>query len=91
MLPPRPNLPVGLLSLTLVGLLVAEPDILKRERRELLAKCLNIDVVGLTLVAFGFGALQIFLDCYEQDDRFSSGFISALAVLSAGSLIVLVV
>ncbi len=84
------NLPVGLLSLTLVGWLVVEPDILKRERRDLLAKGLNIDVVGLTLVALGFGALQIFLDRFELDDGFSSAFISTLAALSAGSLIVLV-
>lgn len=82
---------VGLLSLTLVGLLVVEPEVLKRERRALLAKGLKIDVVGLMLVVPGFGALQILLDRYEQDDGFSSGFITALAVLSAGSLLTLIV
>jgi len=35
------NLPVGLLSLTLVGWLVVEPERLQRERRERLAKGLN--------------------------------------------------
>jgi DHA2 family multidrug resistance protein len=84
------NLPVGLLSLTLVGLLVVEPEVLKRERKELLAKGLNIDVLGLILVVLGFGALQILLDRYELDDGFSSGFISTLGVISGGSLLGLV-
>ena len=80
------NLPVGLLSLTLVGWLVTEPDVLKQERRDLLAKGLKIDILGLILVVVGFGALQVLLDRFEQDDGFSSGFISALGVISAGSL-----
>jgi MFS transporter, DHA2 family, multidrug resistance protein len=80
------NLPVGLLSLTLVGLLVVEPEVLQRERRDLLAKGLNIDVLGLILVVLGFGALQILLDRYELDDGFSSGFISTLGIVSGVSL-----
>ena len=40
------NLPVGLLSLTLVGLLVVEPEVLQQERRALLAKGLHIDYSG---------------------------------------------
>ena len=85
------NLPVGLLSLTLVGLLVVEPEVLQQERRALLAKGLNIDVLGLVLVFVGFGTLQILLDRYEIDDGFSSGFISTLGVVSAVSLVTLVV
>jgi DHA2 family multidrug resistance protein len=85
------NLPVGLLSLTLVGWLVTEPELLNRERRALLAKGLNIDILGLVLVVLGFGALQILLDRYELDDGFSSGFISGLAAISGGSLLSLIV
>ena len=84
------NLPVGLLSLTLVGLLVVEPEVLQQERRALLAKGLNIDVFGLILVFVGFGTLQILLDRYEIDDGFSSGFIATLGVISAVSLVTLV-
>ncbi|WP_428483708.1 DHA2 family efflux MFS transporter permease subunit [Rhodopila sp.] len=85
------NLPVGLLSLVLVQLLVTEPEVLKRERRDLLARGLHIDFLGFALVALGFGALQIMLDRYEQDDGFSSHFIAILGVISAvclGGLIV---
>jgi MFS transporter, DHA2 family, multidrug resistance protein len=85
------NLPVGLLSLTLVGWLVVEPDVLRRERRDLLTKGLNIDILGLILVVLGFGCLQILLDRFELDDGFSSNFISTLAVISGGSLAVLIV
>jgi MFS transporter, DHA2 family, multidrug resistance protein len=80
------NLPVGLLSLTLVGWLVVEPELLQRERRERLAKGLNVDVLGMILVVLGFGALQILLDRFELDDGFSSSFISTLGVISGGSL-----
>jgi DHA2 family multidrug resistance protein len=85
------NLPVGLLSLTLVGWLVVEPDLLRRERRDLLAQGLHIDILGIILVVLGFGCLQIVLDRFELDDGFSSNFISALAVISGGSLAVLIV
>ena len=85
------NLPVGLLSLTLVGLLVVEPEVMQAERRALLRKGLKVDVVGLMLVVLGFGALQILLDRYELDDGFSSGFISSLAVVSVVCLLGLVV
>src|ERR1700761_5147337 len=85
------NLPVGLLSLTLVGLLVVEPPILQQERRALLAKGLNIDVFGLVLVFLGFGTLQILLDRYEIDDGFTSGFITTLGITSAVCLVTLVI
>jgi DHA2 family multidrug resistance protein len=84
------NLPVGLLSLFLVGWLVVEPETLQRERRDLLAKGLNVDVLGFILVVLGFGALQIFLDRFELDDGFSSQFISTLAAVSFVSLLTLV-
>jgi DHA2 family multidrug resistance protein len=85
------NLPVGLLSLTLVGWLVTEPEMLRRERRELLDKGLNVDIFGFVLVVLGFGALQICLDRFELDDGFSSGFIASLAAISFVSLLTLAV
>ncbi len=84
------NLPVGLLSLTLVQLFVVEPDALKQERRKLLRGGLRVDYIGFGLVALGFGALQIMLDRYERDDGFSSGFVAMLGLISAISLLTLV-
>jgi MFS transporter, DHA2 family, multidrug resistance protein len=75
----------------LVGWLVVEPEVLQRERRERLAKGLQIDILGLILVVLGFGALQILLDRFELDDGFSSDFIFTLGVVSFSSLAGLVV
>jgi MFS transporter, DHA2 family, multidrug resistance protein len=85
------NLPVGMLSLFLVQWLVVEPKILEDERKARLAKGLNIDVIGLALVVIGFGALQIFLDRYEQDDGFGSNFILSLATVAGTCLVTLII
>jgi MFS transporter, DHA2 family, multidrug resistance protein len=85
------NLPVGMLSLFLVQWLVVEPKVLEDERKTLLAKGLNIDVIGLALVIAGFGALQIFLDRYEQDDGFGSNFIITLGAIAGTCLVTLVI
>jgi len=85
------NIPVGILSLTLVSWLVVEPKILQEERKALLARGLQIDVVGLALVVIGFGAVQIMLDRYEQADGFHSALVTLLAVVGIGSLVLLVV
>jgi DHA2 family multidrug resistance protein len=85
------NLPVGLLSLTLVQWLVTEPPTLIEDRRKLLAKGIRVDYLGFALVVLGFGALQIMLDRYEQDDGFSSNFIFTLGLTALISLVALVV
>jgi DHA2 family multidrug resistance protein len=81
------NLPVGLLSPTLVQLFVVEPEALKQDRRRLLAGGLRVDHDGLALTVLGFGALQIMLDRYERDDGFSSAFITTLGVIAATALL----
>ncbi|WP_298281305.1 DHA2 family efflux MFS transporter permease subunit [Acidocella sp.] len=85
------NLPIGLVAFTLIAIFVAEPALLVRERAALLKGGLRLDYLGLSLVALGFGTLQIFLDKFELDDGFSSPFICALAAVCAISLSLLVV
>ena len=85
------NLPIGLLSLTLVQLFIVEPPVLQEDRRRLLSGGLRLDYVGFALVVVGFGALQIVLDQYERDDGFSSNFILALAIVAGGCLLALAV
>ena len=85
------NLPFGLLSLTLTYLFVYDSDVVKQERRELLAEGLKVDYVGFFLVALGFGALQIFLDRFERDDGWSSNFIAIMGVIWIVALIALVI
>ncbi len=85
------NVPVGLLSLVLVQMLLVEPEALKKERRKLLKKGLRVDWVGFVLVALGLGCLDITLDRGQRDDWFGSGFITANALVSVVSLVLLVV
>lgn len=85
------NVPVGLLSLALSWSFLSEPEALIRERKQLLASRFAVDYVGFALVAIGFGTLQIVLDRYQQDDGFASTFILALSIISACSLIMLVI
>ncbi len=85
------NLPMGLLSLTLVHWLVAEPPALAEDRRRILKGGLKIDYIGFGLVAVGFGTLQVVLDRFDIDDGFGSSMITELALVSGVSLIALVI
>jgi MFS transporter, DHA2 family, multidrug resistance protein len=85
------NLPVGLLSLTLVGWLVTEPEILREERKKLLSQGFRVDYFGFVLVVLSFGALQIMLDRYQLDDGFSSDFITSLGLVCGVSMVTLIV
>ncbi len=84
------NVPVGILSLTLVQTFVAEPEILERERKAKLAKGLSVDWVGFLLVAIGLGCLSLTLDRGEREDWFGSSFIITTTALSVSALVALV-
>ena len=80
------NVPVGLLSLLLVHLLLEDPPYLSRVKKQMA----RFDFVGFSLLTVGVAALQIMLDKGQEDDWFSSGFISTLAVLAVVGLASLV-
>jgi MFS transporter, DHA2 family, multidrug resistance protein len=84
------NVPVGIISLILVHFLVQEPEALEKERRKLLKKGLNVDLIGFALVALGLGCLEVTMDRGQRDDWFGSGFITTMAITSAVSLFLLV-
>jgi DHA2 family multidrug resistance protein len=83
------NVPIGILSLFLVQTFLCEPDVLTKERKQKL-KTGKVDYVGFALVALGLGCLELTLDRGERDDWFGSGFITAAAIISGLSLILLV-
>ena len=85
------NLPVGLLSLTLVHSFVVEPKALQDDRKKALHGGLSIDYIGFALVALGFGTLQVVLDRFNIDDGFGSSFIVELTLLSGAALLVLII
>ncbi|WP_419815915.1 DHA2 family efflux MFS transporter permease subunit [Glacieibacterium sp.] len=84
------NVPIGIASLLLVGALVDEPKALQRERAKKLKNGLSVDWVGFLLVAAGLGCLEITLDRGEREDWFASPMITGFAIVSAISLIGLI-
>lgn len=78
------NLPVGILALALVRYLIDDPPFLTRTTGG------RVDYIGFGLLALGVGALQVMLDKGQQDDWFSSHFITALAAIAVVCLTVLV-
>jgi len=84
------NVPMGLLSLFLVGTLVKEPSGAEEEREKLLSKGLRVDYIGFLLVAIGLGALEFVLDEGQRNDWFGSNMIVFFALLSAFCLLALI-
>src|SRR5438309_7210683 len=56
------NVPMGAISLLLVGTLVREPSGAEGEREKLLRSGMRIDYIGFVLVAIGLGSLEFVLD-----------------------------
>jgi MFS transporter, DHA2 family, multidrug resistance protein len=69
------NLPVGILSVSLIYLFVFDPPYIRRGS-------LRVDAWGLGMLAVGMGALQIMLDKGQEEDWFASDLIRVLAVLA---------
>ncbi len=84
------NVPIGIVSLSLVQWFLVEPPVLQRERRERLAGGLRIDWIGFILVALALGSLEVVLDEGQRNDWFQSGFIVTFGLISlvAGLLLI---
>src|SRR5262249_32974391 len=81
------NLPVGIITWFLVRRFVEDPPYPARLRQTRP----RLDYVGISLLVLGIGALQILLDKGQEDDWFGSHFITTLVVISAVSLVSLVI
>jgi MFS transporter, DHA2 family, multidrug resistance protein len=84
------NVPIGILSLGLVHWLVDEPEVLERERHELLAGGLKVDWVGFALIAATLGCLEVVLDRGQIDDWFRSSTIVIFTAISVLSLLLFI-
>ena len=80
------NLPVGIVGAYMIGAFIHDPDYMERR-----SKGERVDYVGLVLLMVGIGSLQIVLDMGQQDDWFSSSFITTLAVTAGLALSSLVI
>jgi DHA2 family multidrug resistance protein len=82
------NVPFGVLSLFLTGMMVQDPPHLTQGREK--AKRTPIDFVGLALVGIGLGTLQVVLDKGQRDDWFNSPFITTFTVVAIAALVAFV-
>jgi DHA2 family multidrug resistance protein len=78
------NVPVGVLSLVMMGAFVWDPHYLKRPKGP-------IDVPGIFLLALGFGSLQVVLDTGQKNDWFGSNSIRIYATLCVIGLVGMVI
>jgi DHA2 family multidrug resistance protein len=78
------NIPVGVASVVMTKLFIFDPPYLRQERR-------RVDYWGIGMLAVGIGTLQFVLDKGQEADWFASSLISGLAVVSAVTLVVLVI
>jgi DHA2 family multidrug resistance protein len=81
------NLPVGLITLSLIYRLLEDPPYLRTAK----AKLGRFDYVGFSLLVLGVSALQIVLDKGQEADWFSSHVIAFLAGLAVVLLVSLVI
>jgi DHA2 family multidrug resistance protein len=69
--------------------MVEDPPALVEKMKSLRGK-LNVDYIGIGLLALGLGTLQVVLDKGDREDWFSSHFIIILTVISVVSLLTVV-
>jgi MFS transporter, DHA2 family, multidrug resistance protein len=84
------NVPMGLISLFLVGSLVGEPSGAEHERQQLLKDGLHVDYVGFVLIAVGLGSLEFVLDEGQKNDWFGSNMIVGFTLASTLCLLALI-
>ena len=73
------NVPIGIAAILLTQVFVFDPTYLRR-------KATSIDYWGIGLLVLGMASLQIMLDKGQEEDWFSSHFITILAFLAVAGL-----
>jgi DHA2 family multidrug resistance protein len=82
------NIPIGIVSLILTHRLVSDPPQFTEEVKAARAGGkLKIDYFGISLIALGFGALEIVLDKGQREDWLESHFIQIFLTVAIVALI----
>jgi DHA2 family multidrug resistance protein len=79
------NVPIGILAVLMAHTFIEDPPYIRNQRPG------RIDYTGFGLMAIGLATLQIVLDKGQEDDWFSSSFITWLAVLAVITLVAFVI
>jgi len=78
------NIPIGIIALLMTQTFVFDPPYIKRKSE-------TIDYIGMGLLVIGIGSLQIMLDKGQEEDWFSSRFITVLAALAITGLVTFII
>jgi MFS transporter, DHA2 family, multidrug resistance protein len=78
------NIPVGVLAIMMTRMFIFDPPYIRRGKG-------SVDYWGIGMLAVGVAALQIILDKGQEEDWFSSHWITALAIIALVSLAAFVV
>ena len=82
------NVPIGIVSLILTSRLVSDPPQFTEEVKAARSGGkLKIDYLGISLIALGFGALEIVLDKGQREDWLESNFIIIFLSIAVIALI----
>ena len=79
------NVPVGILAMLMAKTFLEDPPYIRSQRPG------RIDYIGFGLMAVGFATLQLVLDKGQEDDWFSSPFITRSILIAIVSLVAFVV
>jgi DHA2 family multidrug resistance protein len=86
------NIPIGIVSLILTHRLVSDPpQFVEEAKAARIGGKLKIDYFGISLIALGFGALEIVLDKGQREDWLESHFIVIFLAVAIIALIAAVV
>lgn len=86
------NIPIGIVSLFLTSRLVSDPpQFIEEAKAARRSGKLSIDYIGISLIALGFGALEIVLDKGQREDWLESHFIVAFLAIALLSLLFAVI
>jgi DHA2 family multidrug resistance protein len=79
------NVPIGILAVLMTNAFVEDPPYIRNQRPG------RIDYIGFGLMALGLATLQIVLDKGQEDDWFSSSFITWASICAVGALIAFII
>src|ERR1700752_133353 len=79
------NVPIGILAILMTRTFLEDPPYIKSQRPG------RIDYVGFGLMAIGLATLQIVLDKGQEDDWFSSTFITRAAILALAAILAFII
>jgi MFS transporter, DHA2 family, multidrug resistance protein len=79
------NVPIGILAVLMANTFIEDPPYIRGQRPG------RIDYIGFGLMALGLASLQIVLDKGQEDDWFSSPFITKAALIAVVTLIAFII